>query len=243
MQAYHRNIRYPTHLLLTYQWYSPNWWLVEDQNYTCTGEQRGEVLHMTLSVNIFVPSRLDEGFSNTSMNIVSGCTICLAGQTLLRKNWERVRSNGSFALRMHDVMFIYYCKHGAHWKGWRKFSLHKLSSCSRVTCAIGKTKVREILWESWSTCTSYPQIFSWVILYMYTIIIMTKNNVSKDTCIITDMHCHHQTEEEFLHESKNHANKPPFNFSSGGFYYCHDATWALAWSLNKAITCKICHWA
>ena len=72
IQAYHRNIRYPTHLLLTYQWYSSNWWLVEDQNYTCTGEQRGEVLHMTLSVNIFSESLLDRSFTNTTMNIVSG---------------------------------------------------------------------------------------------------------------------------------------------------------------------------
>ena len=72
MQAYHRNIRYPSHLLLTYQWYSPNWWLVEDQNYTCTGEQRGEVLHMTLSVNIFNTSHVDTGNYTTSMNIVGG---------------------------------------------------------------------------------------------------------------------------------------------------------------------------
>ena len=45
---------------------------MEDQNYTCTGEQRAEVLHMTLSVDIFRESRLDrETLKNTSMNIVS----------------------------------------------------------------------------------------------------------------------------------------------------------------------------
>ena len=73
IQAYHRNIRYPTHLLLTYQWYSPNWWLVEEQNDTCTGEQRAEVLHMTLSVDIFNSSYLDNEGYYTSMNIVSAC--------------------------------------------------------------------------------------------------------------------------------------------------------------------------
>lgn len=71
MQAYHHNIRYPTHLLVTFQWYGSNWWLVEDQNYTCTGEERGEVLDMTLSVDIFGSSYLDSDvYKNTSMNIV-----------------------------------------------------------------------------------------------------------------------------------------------------------------------------
>ena len=69
-QAYHRDIQYPTHLLLTYQWYSPQWWLVEDQNYTCTGKQRGEVLHRTLSVTIFNTSYVDRENYNASMNIV-----------------------------------------------------------------------------------------------------------------------------------------------------------------------------
>ena len=73
-QAYHRNIRYPTHLLLTFQWYSPQWWLVEDQNYTCTGEQRGEALHMTLSVDIFNTSHVDKANYQSSMNIVSFST-------------------------------------------------------------------------------------------------------------------------------------------------------------------------
>ena len=71
MQAYQRNIRYPTHMLLS-QWYGHEWWLVEDQNYTCTGEQRGEVLHMTLFVDIF--SFIEA--TNTSMNVVS-CLIIL----------------------------------------------------------------------------------------------------------------------------------------------------------------------
>lgn len=69
-QAYHRNITYPTHLLMTFQWYSTEWWLEEDQNYTCTGEQRAEVLHHTLSVTNFDTSYLDRENLNTTMNIV-----------------------------------------------------------------------------------------------------------------------------------------------------------------------------
>ena len=48
---------------------------MEDQNYTCTGEQRAEVLHMTLSVDIFNSSYLDNEGYYTSMNIVSACDI------------------------------------------------------------------------------------------------------------------------------------------------------------------------
>ena len=70
IQAYHHNVRYPTHMLLTYQWYDPQWWQVEDQNYTCSGKQREEVLHMTLSVTIFNTSFVDRESYNTSMNIV-----------------------------------------------------------------------------------------------------------------------------------------------------------------------------
>ena len=48
-QAYHRGLRYPCHLLLTAAWYARNWWLVEDQNISCTAEQRGSVLPTTLA--------------------------------------------------------------------------------------------------------------------------------------------------------------------------------------------------
>ena len=69
MQAYQQNIRYPTHMLLTFQFYGTEWWLVEDQNYSCTGEQRGEVLDMTISADIFsIPN--EGNFTNTSMNVV-----------------------------------------------------------------------------------------------------------------------------------------------------------------------------
>jgi hypothetical protein len=42
---------------------------VEDQNYTCSGEERGEVLNRTLSVTIF-SNGFGESDANTTMNIV-----------------------------------------------------------------------------------------------------------------------------------------------------------------------------
>ena len=45
-----------------------------------------------------------------------------------------------------------------------------------------------------------------------------------------------QTEMEFLQQLARHLNSPPFNFSfSLSAYQCHDATWALAWSLDKIL--------
>ena len=70
MQAYHHNIRYPTHILLTFQWYNSHWWLVEDRNYTCTGEQRAQVLHMALSMDIYDIGYVDRENYNTTMDIV-----------------------------------------------------------------------------------------------------------------------------------------------------------------------------
>ena len=43
-QAYQRGLRYPRHLFLTYGWYDQNWWLVEDQNLSCTAQERESVL-------------------------------------------------------------------------------------------------------------------------------------------------------------------------------------------------------
>ena len=48
-QAYHRDLRYPRHLFLTYGWYVQNWWLVEDRNFSCTAEERESVLNRSLS--------------------------------------------------------------------------------------------------------------------------------------------------------------------------------------------------
>ena len=70
MQAYHHNIRYPTHSLLTFQWYNPQWWLVDDQDSTCTGEQRGQVLNRALSMAVHDTSYVDRENYNTTMNIV-----------------------------------------------------------------------------------------------------------------------------------------------------------------------------
>ncbi len=48
-QAYRRNIRYPTHLFVTYMytWYSaPDWWLLGD--HSCTPENRASVMEYAL---------------------------------------------------------------------------------------------------------------------------------------------------------------------------------------------------
>ena len=43
----------------------------------------------------------------------------------------------------------------------------------------------------------------------------------------------------FLKEQSQHLGEPPFNFTKLEYSrYCHDATWALAWSLHKAIESK-----
>ena len=88
MQAYQQNIRYPTHMLLTLQWYGPEWWLVEDKSYSCTGEQRAEVLDMTISVDVF--NITNEGnFTNTSMNIVH----CIIDICYIDYNYALVKHN------------------------------------------------------------------------------------------------------------------------------------------------------
>ena len=49
LQAYHRGIHYPHHLLLTLGWYGQNWWQEEDQNFTCTAQERESVLNRSLA--------------------------------------------------------------------------------------------------------------------------------------------------------------------------------------------------
>ena len=45
-----------------------------------------------------------------------------------------------------------------------------------------------------------------------------------------------KTGEEFDDEENKHLGEPPFNFSRSLLArFCHDATWALAWSLHKTI--------
>ena len=48
-QAYHLGLHYPSHLLLTYAWYAPNWWKDEDQSFSCTVQQRESVLNRSLT--------------------------------------------------------------------------------------------------------------------------------------------------------------------------------------------------
>ena len=46
-----------------------------------------------------------------------------------------------------------------------------------------------------------------------------------------------QNGHEFYLKEQEHLNQPPFYFHQLPFaQYCHDATWALAWTLNKTLT-------
>ena len=51
MQAYAQGIRYPTHMLITYGWYSNGWWkgAATSSQYNCTDEERASVLLYTLA--------------------------------------------------------------------------------------------------------------------------------------------------------------------------------------------------
>ena len=45
-----------------------------------------------------------------------------------------------------------------------------------------------------------------------------------------------KTIEEFNREESQHLYRPPFYFNKSELaLYCHDATWTLAWSLDKTI--------
>ena len=50
LQAFRRGIHYPRHLFITPAWYVPNWWLVEDQNYSCSALERASIMPLTLGV-------------------------------------------------------------------------------------------------------------------------------------------------------------------------------------------------
>ena len=49
VQAFHRGIKFPVHLLMTAAWYAPRWWLLEDEAYTCTAKERESVLPTSLA--------------------------------------------------------------------------------------------------------------------------------------------------------------------------------------------------
>ena len=49
-----------------------------------------------------------------------------------------------------------------------------------------------------------------------------------------------KTGGEFDKEEDHHLGEVPFNFTRFKFSrYCHDATWALAWSLQRALERKL----
>ena len=75
MQAFRRGVHYPTHLLLTFQWYEERWWLKEnragsDVNLTCTAEQREGVLMHSLAFNFVLLDFLKNQDVTTDVEIV-----------------------------------------------------------------------------------------------------------------------------------------------------------------------------
>ena len=87
-QAYYRGLRYPRHLLLTVAWYARNWWLVEEQNISCTAEQRESVLPTSLAFIHF--DFLQDLNLTTDTGIVSSSLLCCTPHcvhTLLYDAW------------------------------------------------------------------------------------------------------------------------------------------------------------
>ena len=74
LQAFCRGIHYPTHLLLTFQWYEERWWLKEsgasDVNLTCTAEERESVLMHSLAFNFVLSDYLKNQDVTTDVGIV-----------------------------------------------------------------------------------------------------------------------------------------------------------------------------
>ena len=74
IQAFRRGVRYPTHLLLTFQWYEERWWLKEngasDVNLTCTAEERERVLTHSLAFNFVLSDYLKNRDVTTDVGIV-----------------------------------------------------------------------------------------------------------------------------------------------------------------------------
>lgn len=73
-QAFHLGVRYPTHLLLTFQWYDQRWWLKEngvaDVHLTCTADERESVLPHSLAFNFVLADLLKEENVKTDIGIV-----------------------------------------------------------------------------------------------------------------------------------------------------------------------------
>ena len=51
LQAYHRGLHLPRHLVLTIGWYSNFWWREDEPGLTCTVEEREKVLANSLVVS------------------------------------------------------------------------------------------------------------------------------------------------------------------------------------------------
>ena len=51
LQAYHRGLHLPRHLLVTIGWYSDFWWREDEPGLTCTVEEREKVLANSLVVS------------------------------------------------------------------------------------------------------------------------------------------------------------------------------------------------
>ena len=67
IQAYEQGILYPRYLFLFYGWYSENWWVgSENENLTCSQEDREEVIKSGLAI-VF-----DESITDCSQNISTG---------------------------------------------------------------------------------------------------------------------------------------------------------------------------
>ena len=77
MQAFHQNAKYPTHLLLTFHWYSEKWWLKENREWeltlTCSSEDRERVLLHSLAFDFIQQSPNQNADIVTDAGIVSSC--------------------------------------------------------------------------------------------------------------------------------------------------------------------------
>ena len=74
LQAYHRGIRYPHHVLLTLGWYGQNWWRVEDPNLSCTAQERESVLNRSLA---FLQCDFLEDLNTTTDTAIVNLPPCL----------------------------------------------------------------------------------------------------------------------------------------------------------------------
>ena len=70
-------MRYPTHLLLTFQWYDEDWWLKDSGmpgvNLSCSGEERESVLPHSLAFNFLQMDVMNDPDLTTAIGIVSAC--------------------------------------------------------------------------------------------------------------------------------------------------------------------------